>query len=337
MKPSMTAVMGMLLCATLHLSAHAQQAGASVPKGNASYPIKPLRFVVGLAPGGATDIVARLFGQRLSEAVGQSIIVDNRSGAAGSIGAGIVAKAQPDGYTLLVVSSSFAINPSLYDLPFDSIRDFAPVIQIGQAPFLLVVTPSLPVQTVKDLIALARAKHGSLNFSSGGHGGSGHMAGELFKRMADIQVDHVPYRGGSPAVTGVISGQVQFTFSAIVAGLQHWRAGRLRALAVTSARRSKSAPDIPTVAEAGVPGYQVLTWYGILAPAGTPKPVIAMLNDEVNKILRMPDVAKRLLADGAEQVGGAPADFGRHLADEIHRFRKLAKDVGVRSDKGSLR
>jgi len=327
----------LLLCLAPSIAVQAQQTGSALKSSADSYPTKPLRFVVGLAPGGATDIVARLIAQKLTEALGQSVIVDNRSGAAGSIGAGIVAKAQPDGYTLLVVSSSFGINPSLYDLPFDSIKDFAPVIQIGQAPFLLVVTPSLPVQTVKDLIALAKAKPGTLNFSSGGHGGSGHMAGELFKRMADIQVDHVPYRGGSPAVTGVISGQVQFTFSAIVAGLQHWRAGRLRALGVTSAKRSNAAPDVPTIAEGGVPGYHVLTWYGVLAPAGTANAAVTKLNQEMNKIVRMPEIVQRFVADGAEPVGGAPADFGRHLADEINRFRKLAKDVGVRSEKGSLR
>ena len=300
---------------------------------NAPYPTKPLRFVVGLAPGGATDIVARLVAQKLTESLGQSVIVDNRSGAAGSIGAGIVAKAPPDGYTLLVVSSSFSINPSLYDLPFDSVRDFVPVVQIAQAPFLLVVHPGLRVDSVKDLVALAKAKPGTLYFSSGGNGGSGHLAGELFKRMADINVDHVPFRGGSPALQGVMSGQVQFTFSAIVAGLQQWRAGRVRALAVTSAQRSKAAPDVPTVSEAGVPGYQAHSWYGILAPAGTPRAVTDRLNAAVAKIVRMPDISEKLLADGAEPVGGTPAQFARHLSDEIDRFRKLAKAVGLRTEK----
>lgn len=327
----------LVLSCALSSAALAQQMSAVSRSAAEAYPAKPLRFVVGLAPGGATDIVARLVAQKLTDAVGQPVIVDNRSGAAGSIGAGIVVKAQPDGYTLLVVSSSFAINPSLYDLPFDSIKDFAPVIHIGQAPFLLVVTPSLPVQTVKDLIALAKAKPGTLNFSSGGHGGSGHMAGELFKRMAAIEVDHVPYRGGSPAVTGVISGQVQFTFSAIMAGLQHWRAGRLRALGVTSAKRSKAAPDVPAIAEAGVPGYRVFTWYGILAPAGTPKSVVARLNEEVNNIVHMPEIAKRFLGDGTEPVGGASADFGRHLGDEIKRFKDLAKEIGLRAEKSAAR
>lgn len=330
-------VLTLLLCLAPSIAAPAQQAGGASKSGSEGYPTKPLRLVVGLAPGGATDIVARLVAQKLTDALGQSVIVDNRSGAAGSIGAAIVAKAEPDGYTLLVVSSSFAINPSLYDLAFDSIKDFSPVIQIGEAPFLLVVNSSLPVRSVKDLIALAKAKPGTLNFSSGGHGGSGHMAGELFKHMAGIQVEHVPYRGGSPAVTAVISGQVQFTFSAIVAGLRHWRDGRLRALGVTSAKRSNAAPDLPTIAEAGVPGYQALTWYGVLAPAGTPKAAIIKLNKEIDRIVHMPEIVRRFEAGGAEPVGGAPADFARHLADEINRFGKLVKDVGIKRDKRSSR
>jgi tripartite-type tricarboxylate transporter receptor subunit TctC len=330
-------VLTLLLCLAPSIAAQAQQGGGASKSGGERYPAKPLRLVVGLAPGGATDIVARLVAQKLTDALGQSVVVDNRSGAAGSIGAAIVAKAEPDGYTLLVVSSSFAINPSLYDLPFDSIKDFTPVIQIGEAPFLLVVNSSLPEQSVKDLIALAKAKPGTLNFSSGGHGGSGHMAGELFKHMAGIQVEHVPYRGGSPAATAVISGQVQFTFSSIVAGLRYWRAGRLRALGVTSAKRSNAAPDLPTIAEAGLPGYRVLTWYGVLAPAGTPKAVITKLNEEIDRIVHMPEIVQRFGAGGAEPVGGAPADFGRHLADEINRFGKLVKDVGIKRDKSSSR
>lgn len=325
------ALLLLLSCTALSIPTYGQQGSASKP-GATSYPNKPLRFVVGLAAGGATDMVARLVGQKLTDALGQSVIVDNRSGAAGSIGAGIVAKAEPDGYTLLVISSSFAINPSLYDLPFDSIKDFAPVIRIAEAPFLLVTAPSVPVQSVKELIALAKAKPGTLNFSSGGHGGSGHLAGELFKHMTDIKVEHVPYRGGSPAVAAVMAGQVHFTFSAIVAGLRYWKAGRLRALGVTSAKRSSAAPDIPSIAEA-VPGYEVLTWYGILAPAGTPKAAINKLNKESNRIVRMSEIVERFNSDGAEPVGGTPGEFGTHLTSEINRFIKLAKDVGIRAKK----
>ena len=314
----------LMVSPVLSIAAHAQQSADS-------YPARPLRFVVGLAPGGATDIVARLIGQKLTDALGQSVIVDNRSGAAGSIAGAIVAKAQPDGYTLHVVSSSYAINPSLHELPFDSLKDFAPVSLIAQAPFLLVVSPSLRVESVKDLIALAKAKPSTMHFSSGGHGGSGHMAGELFKRMAGIRIDHVSFRGGSPAVQAVIAGEVHMTFSAIVAGLQHWKAGRLRALGVTSRNRSKAAPDLPTIAEAGVPGYQTLTWYGILAPAGTPAGYVTRLSGAVAKIVRMPDIAQKLLADGAEPVGSTPAEFREHLEDEITRFKKLANDIGLKA------
>ena len=325
------ALAALLLSAAPHIAAYAQQAASGA--SGAGYPNKPLRFVVGLSAGGATDMIARHIGQKLHETLGQPVIVDNRAGAAGSIAGAIVAKAPADGYTLLAISSSFAINPSLYELQFDAVRDFAAVSQIAQAPFLLVANPALRTESVKDLIAAAKAKPGALYFSSGGNGGSGHMAGELFKRMSDIRVDHVPFRGGSPALAAVMSGEVQFTFSAIVAGLQQWRTGRVRALGVTSIKRSKAAPDVPTIAEAGVPGYQVLTWYGILAPAGTPRDVVAKLNAAVAKIVRLPDVAEKLLSDGAEPVGDKPAEFGRHLADEVNRFRRLTKDIGLKAEK----
>jgi len=306
--------------------AHAQQSAAS-------YPTRPLRFVVGLAPGGATDIVARLIGQKVTEALGQTVIVDNRAGAAGSIAGAIVAKATPDGYTAHVVSSSYAINPSLHDLPFDSLKDLTPVSLIAQAPFLLVTTPSLGIKSVKDLIARAKAKPGTINFSSGGYGGSGHLAGELFKRMAGIQIDHVAYRGGSPSVQAVIAGQVHMTFSAIVAGLQHWKSGRLDALGVTSAKRSKAAPDLPTIAEAGVPGYQVLTWYGVLVPAGTPPAIVTKLSSTISKIVSSPEIETKFLSGGAEPVGSTPEEFRRHLEDEIARIEKLAKEIGLKAGK----
>lgn len=319
------------LAAALTLDAMAQQ------PANTRFPVKPLRFVVGLAPGGATDIVARLVGQKLSDALGQQVIVDNRSGAAGSIAGGIVAKAHADGYTLLAVSSSFAINPSLHDLPFDSIRDFSAVSLMAQAPFLLVVNPSLRVDTVKDLVALARAKPRSLLFSSGGTGGSGHLAGEMLKHMTGIDIEHVPYRGGSPALLEVVSGQVHMLFSAIPAALVHARSGRVRALGVTSVNRSKAAPDLPTLSESGVSGYQTYTWYALLAPAGTPPAAIHVLSDAVAKAVRLPDMTEKLLADGAEPVGGTPAEAGRFITEEIGRFRKLARDMGLKPAKPVVR
>ncbi len=318
-------------------------AGAQTPSAGkpaaaakrAEFPNRPVRFVVGLAPGGATDIIGRLVAKYLAEELGQPVIVDNRAGAAGSIAGGIVAKATPDGYTMLLVSSSFAINPSLHDLPFDPVRDFSPVAQIGQAPFLLVVNPSLPVQNAKELIALARAKPKSIKYSSSGIGGSGHMAGLLFGRMAGVDIEHVGYRGGSPALIAVMSGEVQFMLSAIVAGLQQWRAGKVRVLGVSSVKRSRAAPDVPTVAEAGVPGYQVMTWYGVLAPAGVPREVIATVNAGIRKAAFLPEVTERLLADGAEPVSDTPAAFAKHLEAEINRFGKLARDAGLKEKSAS--
>lgn len=326
MRLSRTLLFGSLLAS----AAFSSPALAQSPQ---NYPVRPLRFVVGLAPGGATDIVARLIAQKLTEDLGQTVIVDNRAGAAGSIAGALVAKATPDGYTAHVVSSSYAINPSLHDLPFDSLKDLTPVTLIAQAPFLLVTTPSLKIKTVKDLIARAKAQPSTMHFSSGGYGGSGHLAGELFKRMANIQVDHVAFRGGSPSVQAVIAGQVHFTFSAIVSGLQHWKAGRLDALGVTSAKRSKAAPELPTIAEAGVPGYEVLTWYGVLVPAGTPAPIVTKLSSAISKIVNSPEIEKKFLSGGAEPVGSTPQEFRRHLEDEIARIAKLANEIGLKAGK----
>lgn len=326
MRVSKTVLFGALLAS----AAFSHSALAQSAQG---YPVRPLRFVVGLAPGGATDIVARLIAQKLTEELGQTVIVDNRAGAAGSIAGALVAKATPDGYTAHVVSSSYAINPSLHDLPFDSLKDLTPVTLIAQAPFLLVTTPALKIKSVKDLIARAKAKPGTMHFSSGGYGGSGHLAGELFKKMADIKIDHVAFRGGSPSVQAVIAGEVHFTFSAIVAGLQHWKAGRLDALGVTSAKRSKAAPELPTIAEAGVPGYQVLTWYGVLVPAGTPAPIVTKLSSTIAKIVNSPEIEKKFLTGGAEPVGSTPKEFREHLEDEIARIAKLANEIGLKAGK----
>lgn len=317
-----------VLLAAPMLSAAQSPGPAGLPAG---YPAKPLRFVVGLSAGGATDIMARLVAQKLSQSIAQSVIIDNRAGAAGSIAGAIVARADPDGYTMLAVSSSFAINPSLHDLPFDSVKDFTGVAQFAQAPFLLVVYPGLGTGSVRELIALAKSKPGVLNFSSGGHGGSGHLAGELFKSMANIKISHVPYRGGAPALTGVIAGQTQFTFSAIVAGLQQARNNRVRALGVTSIKRSIAAPDVPTIAEAGLPGYEVMTWYGLLTPKGTPRSIVNKLNTAIRGIVQQPDVSEKFLSDGAEPVGKTPEEFSKYLAFEIDRFGKLVKSMGLKS------
>jgi tripartite-type tricarboxylate transporter receptor subunit TctC len=288
-------------------------------------------LIVGQSPGGATDIVARLVAQKLSENVRQSVIVENRTGAAGSIGANFVSKSAPDGYTLLVVSSSYAINPSLHgSLPFDPVKDLAPVSLIAEAPFLLVIHPSLPVHSVKELVALAKAKPNELNFASGGNGSSGHLAGELFKHLAGMRLVHVPYKGAGPALVEVMTGQVHMTFGSVLSSLQHVKSGRLRALAVTSAKRSSALPDLPTVAEAGIKGYRRTTWYGVLAPAATSPALVSRISEEIRKAVNSEDVRKRILTDGAEPEGSSPKEFQEHLAAEIRIARDIVEKAGLK-------
>ena len=298
-----------------------------------NFPTKPLRFVIGLAPGGATDIMARALAQKLTASLGQSIIVDNRSGAAGSIAAALVAKSPADGYTLLFVSSSYAINPGLYsDLPFDPVRDLAPISLIAAAPFLLVVNPALTAGTVKELIALAKARPGALNYSSGGNGSSGHLAGELFKSLAGVTLTHVPYKGAGPATVDVIAGQIQMTFASVVSALPHVKAGRLRALGVTSEKRSSALPQLPTLSEAGVKGYHVETWYGALAPAGIPAAIVGKLNTEINRTVKRADVQERMASEGAEPIASTPAQFAAFLDSEIRKWGRIIRESGIRGD-----
>lgn len=300
-------------------------------QAQSSYPTKPVRLIVGQAPGGATDVVARLVSPRLGEQLGQTVVVENRTGAAGSIGATFVAKSAPDGYNLLVVSSSYAINPSLYsDLPFDPVKDLIPVTLIAEAPFLLVVHPSMPVRSVKELVAFAKAKPGVLNFASGGNGSSGHLAGELFKYLAHINMVHVPYKGAGPALVDVMAGQVHLTFGSVLSSLGHVKSGRLRALGVTGAKRSSGAPEVPTIAEAGVKGYQTTTWYGLLAPANTPAAIINRLSGDMKKALESQDVRNKILTDGAEPEGSTPRQFQEHLAAEMKRASEIIRQAGVK-------
>jgi tripartite-type tricarboxylate transporter receptor subunit TctC len=314
------------ICACATLASGAANAQVAEP-----YPLKAVRFVVGQAPGGGVDLIARAVTAKLTESIGQSMIVDNRTGAAGSIGAGLVAKSAPDGYTLLVVSSSFAINPSLSaNLPFDPLKDLAPVILLAEAPFLLVVHPSLPVRSVKELIAFAQARPGALNFASGGNGSSGHLAGELFQSAAHIKIAHVPYKGAGPALTDTIAGQVQLTFTSMLSSLQHVRSARLRALAVTSSRRSAALPELPTVAEAGVRDFATGSWYGVLAPAGTRANVIQRMNSELGKVIALPEMRQKLAADGAEPVGGSPEVFQKYIVTEIAKWARVVKAAGIR-------
>jgi tripartite-type tricarboxylate transporter receptor subunit TctC len=305
---------------------------AAAPAQDA-YPSKPVRVVVGLAPGGGTDIQARLFAQRLSESLNRPFVVENRTGAGGTLAYAQVAKSPPDGYTLLGATSGYTITPAVYSkLPYDPVKDFAAISLVVQAPFLLLTHPSLPVRSVKDLLALARAKPGGLDCGSAGHGSSTHMAFELFKALSGVKITHIPYKGTGPALIDVMAGQVHMLFGNVLSTLPYARAGRLRALAVTTAKRSTVLPDLPTIAEAGVPGYENSTWHGWLGPAGMPPAILSRLNAELVKAARAPDLAEKLAADGGEGVGSTPEQFARHIATEMARWRKVVKQAGIKPE-----
>jgi len=296
-----------------------------------SYPAKPIRLIVPSTPGGSVDTLARTVGPRLAEKWGQQVIVDNRSGAGGAIAGELVAKSPPDGYTLLVGTvASLATNVSLQKkLPYDPAKDFAPVTLLATQNLMLLVHPSLPVKSVKELTALAKKRPGSLSFSSAGNGTGGHLSGELYKMLAGVDLLHVPYKGVAPAMIDVVSGQVTMTFASILSGAQQVRTGRLRALAVTGARRSPAVSDLPTMMEAGVANYESATWYGIVAPAGTPADIINRLNGEITSILKGQEMNDRLTKEGADPVGNTPAEFARHIQTEIEKWRKVIRAAGI--------
>jgi tripartite-type tricarboxylate transporter receptor subunit TctC len=299
-----------------------------------AYPTKPIRIVVPFPAGGTTDILARAVAQQLSQAWGQQVIVDNRPGAGGNIGSELVAKSAPDGYTLLMGTvGTHAINPSLYaKMPYDHVKDFAPVILVAGVPNVLVVHPSVPANTVAELIAYGKANPGKLNFASSGSGTSIHLAGELFKVQTGLQMTHVPYKGSAPAIQDLLGGQVQLMFDNLPSALPQIKAGKLRALGVTSASRAAALPDVPTIAESGLPGFEASSWFGLLAPAGTPRDVIARLDAEVAKWLATPDAKEKLLAQGAIAAGGTPDDFTRHIAAETAKWAKVVKESGAKVD-----
>ena len=296
------------------------------------YPNRPIRFVSPYPTGGAVDILARFLGQHLHESLGQPVIVENRAGGSGIIGTASVAKAPPDGYMLLMGSSGpLAVNPSLFpDLPYDTLRDLAPITMVAIVPSILAVHPSVPVRSVKQLIAFAKANPGKLNFSSSGNGGSGHLAGEMFNLMAGVKMIHIPYRGTGPSVIGLLSGEVSLSFENMLALLQYVKEGRVRGLAVTSAQRSQATPELPTIAEAGLPGYSAGPWFAILAPAGTPKDVVGVLNREFVKILRRPDVVKRLSTDGGVVVPGTPEELAEYIRTEIRNWAKVIREANIK-------
>jgi tripartite-type tricarboxylate transporter receptor subunit TctC len=297
-----------------------------------SYPSRPVRLIVTTPAGGSPDIIARLIGQWLSERLGQPIVVDNRSGASGNIGTEIVVRAPPDGYTLLMALSLNAINASLYDkLNFDFIRDTAPVASIASIPLVMEVSPSVQAKTVPEFIAYAKANRGKINMASAGNGSPAHVAGELFKMMAGVDMVHVPYRGEALALPDLISGQVQVLFGVMPASLGYIRAGKLRALAVTTAERQEPLPDVPTVGEF-LPGFEARGWYGIVVPKAAPTEIVEKLNKEINAALADPIMKKRLTDLGAAVFAGSPADFGKFIADEIEKWRKVIKSAGIKPE-----
>ncbi len=299
-----------------------------------AYPAKPIRFVVAFPPGGGTDIIARSIAQKLSDRLAQQVVVDNRPGAGGNIGTDIVAKAAPDGYTMLMGSAGpLAINASLFaSMPFDPVRDLAPVTLAASTPNVLVVHPSLKAATVKELIALARAHPGGINFASSGHGTPAHLAGELFNSMAGVKLVHVPYKGAAPALADLLGGQVQLMFSTMPPALPHVKDGKLRALAVTSAKRSPAAPDLPTVDEIALPGFEANTWHGAMVPARTPAAIVARLNREIVAILHLPDVVERFSSQGAEALGSTPEEFAAYIRSETLKWAKVVRDSGAKAE-----
>jgi tripartite-type tricarboxylate transporter receptor subunit TctC len=298
-----------------------------------TYPSKPIRIVVPYPPGGFNDTLGRTLAAKFTEAWGQPAVVENKPGANTLIGTDYVAKSPPDGYTLLVVAFPFAVTPSLIKaMPYDTVRDFAPIVLAAQSPNLLVINPSLPVKSVGELIALAKSKPGSLSYASTGNGSSNHISMELFDSLAGVKMVHIPYKGSAPAVTDLLGGQVHLMFDNVPNVLPHVKAGRLTALAQTGAKRSAMIPDIPTVAEAGLPGYELTVWFGLVAPAGTPRDVVQKLNAEVLRILAMPDVRERFTAQGVDPVGSTPEQFGEHIRAQMSKWGKVVSDAGVKAE-----
>jgi tripartite-type tricarboxylate transporter receptor subunit TctC len=299
----------------------------------AGYPVKPVRLVVPSSPGGGTDITARILAPKLTELLGQQVVVENRAGAGTMIGIEVVAKSAPDGYTLLMGLSTLAINPAMYKkVPYDAVRDFTPISQIITAPNMLVVHPSIPVKTVKELIAFTRARPGQLNYASAGHGTNPHLSMELFLSMTGLKVVHIPYKGLAPGIVDLLAGHVSLATATMLTGLPHVKSGRLRCLGTTGSKRAAVLPEFPTIAEAGVPGYEASQWYGVLAPAQTPKEIVTRLHVELTRILQAPDMRQRLVADGTDPVGSSPDEFARYIKSELTKWGKVARDAGIQPE-----
>ncbi len=304
------------------------------PAAEDNYPNRPVRLIAPFSAGGGVDIVARMVAQRLTEKWGQQVVVDNRIGATGIIGTELARNSTPDGYTLLMGNAAtHAVNVSMFKkLPYDAVKDFIPITLIGRVPEMLVVHPALPAATVKDLIALANSKPGEMTFGSAGAGSPPHLAGELFQQLAKIRLVHIPYRGSAPALTDLMGGQINMYFSNILSAVPYVKAGRLRGLGVTSAKRSVVAPDTPTIAEAGLPGYEDYNWYGVLAPRGTPKAIVSKLHTDIVQVVRGKDVEDRLTRDGAEVIASTPGEFASFIRAEIQKYAQIVKQSGLRAE-----
>ncbi len=306
---------------------------ASPAFAQSAYPTKPIRLINPFPPGGGASIIGRVIAQELTERLGQSVVFDNRGGAGGVIGMEIAARAAPDGYTITMsTASTVTIHPLLSKVPFDPIKDFAPVSHVSNVPLLLVVHPLVASKTTRELISLLKAQPGKLNFASSGKGTISHLAGELFKNSASVSMVHVPFRGGGPALVDVLGGQIQINFANILSSLPHVKGGRLRGLAVTTAKRSSAIPELPTVAESALPGYEVVQWNGVLAPARVPAIIVARLNTEIERILALPEMKTRLAADGADPAGGSPEQFAAFIRADIEKWAKVIKAANVRVD-----
>jgi tripartite-type tricarboxylate transporter receptor subunit TctC len=303
---------------------------ASQAAAQPAYPAKPIRLVVAVAAGGGTDFVARLMGQKLTEALGQQIVVDNRPGAGSTLGFEFGLRSAPDGYTLLMVSPSYAVVPSLYTLKYDALNDFTPVIPVARGPYVIVVHPSLPVKTTRELIALAKAQPGQIIYGSSGTGAIVHLTTEYFLYMAGVQMTHVPYKGGGPAMGDLIAGHIQLVFATTQVGMPQVKAGRLRALAVTTPERMAAEPEIPTVNESGVPGYVVTNWHGLIGPKGMPRAVVERLNAELGRIIQLKEMKDRLQGDGMSPAGGTPEELHEQIRREIEQWRQVVTRAGIR-------
>jgi tripartite-type tricarboxylate transporter receptor subunit TctC len=304
--------------------------GAAVAQTKIDYPKRPVRFIISQTPGGNADFVGRIIAESLGKRLGQQFVVDNRAGASGIIAAELAAKSPPDGHTLLLVVTSYVVNPGLYKkLPFDPLKDFAPITQIAYAPQILVISPTLKVQSVKDLIALARSRPGELNYGVSSIGGATQLAAELFNLMAKTKMTLIPYKGAPAVLVDLMAGRIDLSFSTMPSAMPHVRSGKLRGIAITGSKRSPAVPDLPTIAEAALPGYEMVAWQGLIAPRGTPAPVIQLINREIATIVQQPEVRKQLSGEGGEPVANSPEEFGRWLATEIEKWRRVVEAANI--------